>query len=89
MTSDLLNVVVTDAGTLKFPPNCETTQHMGVRTVRAGPGSVGWWLVRRAGVCAGRAASLHYASSSRHSDVRNNTSSCTNQQLTKGWVATE
>ena len=79
MTSDLLNVVVTDCRHTEIPAKAvwETTQHMGVRTVRAGRAGLGGLvLVRRAGVGAGRAASLHQASSSRHSDVRNNTSSC-------------
>ena len=79
------------AGTLKFPPKLFGKLHTahGSQDSAGRAGLGGLVLVRRAGVGAGRAASLRQASSSRHSDVRNNTSSCTNQQLTKGWVATE
>ena len=56
MTSDLLNVVVTDAGTLKFPPKLFGKLHSTWESGQCGPGRARWaggWCGVPASVRAG------------------------------------
>ena len=68
MTSDLLNVVVTDAGTLKFPPKLFGKLHSTWESGQCGPGRARWAVASAACRRLGGPGRLpHQASSSRHS----------------------